>query len=83
MGITSCYIENTISDNTVDPTRGIPSFITTDYPNRRGFQTKSGIQIYTDDTTKTIVLKTPGGLQGKLDDTTNTITLTQSLLDLI
>ena len=62
----------------VDPTRGIPSFITTDYPNRRGFQTKSGIQIYTDDTTKTIVLKTPGGLQGKLDDTTNTITLTQS-----
>jgi uncharacterized protein involved in type VI secretion and phage assembly len=62
----------------VDPTRGIPSFVATDYPNRRGFQTKSGIQIYTDDTTKTIVLKTPGGLEGKLDDATNTITFTQS-----
>jgi len=62
----------------VDPTRGVPSFSSTHYPNSRGLQTKNGIKIYTDDTTKTIYLETPGGLLGKLDDATNTITLSQS-----
>ena len=61
-----------------DAVHGIPVESQTNYPNRKVLKSASGVTIYVDDTTKTIVLKTPGGLQGKLDDTTNTITLTQS-----
>lgn len=61
-----------------DGVHGIPSESQTNYPNRRVIHTKAGIVIYTDDTTKTIVLKTPGGLSITLDDASNSITLLQS-----
>ena len=61
-----------------DGVHGIPSESQTNYPNRRVIHTKAGIVIYTDDTTKTIVLKTPGGLSATLDDASDSITLLQS-----
>ena len=42
-----------------DGVHGLPAFRTTNYPNRRGFVTSSGITVYIDDTNKTIDLRHP------------------------
>lgn len=48
---------------------GLPSFITTNYPNTRGFQTPSGIKFYINDTTKTVTLTHPSGTSFVMDTT--------------
>lgn len=52
---------------------GLPSDRITNYPNRRVFETKSGIVNYIDDTAKIVKLKTPNGLEITVNDTTKVI----------
>lgn len=42
-----------------DGVNGLPSFMGTNYPNRRGFQTSCGAQLYVDDTAEAIVASSP------------------------
>jgi hypothetical protein len=53
----------------VDPTRGVPSFSSADYPNSRGFKTSSGISVVVDDVTKTYTITHPTGAFIVIDTT--------------
>jgi len=44
-----------------DLVNGLPSFRTTNYPNRRGWKTSSGITFYVDDTAETLNILHPTG----------------------
>jgi hypothetical protein len=63
--------------NASDGVHGLPTFRTTNYPNRRGWKTSSGIEFYTDDTDESVTLIHPSGTTVVIDVDGN-VTLTST-----
>jgi len=51
-----------------DGLRGVPAFAATNYPNRRGFKTKSGVEFFIDDSNKEVKLTHPSGTEITIDE---------------